>query len=72
MAKERDPEKPDITSLMCHRETSRQLRTIADHRDITMAQALDQYGGPAILREYKKVLAEKNAEISPVEVGGEA
>lgn len=61
MATEKDtPERETITVVM-GRELAAMVKTIATHRDITMAEAWDRYGRPAILREYKKVLDEMHA-----------
>ena len=42
------------------------LRVIGQHRDMTMPDVLEAFGGPGIEREYRKVLNEMSRE-----VGGE-
>lgn len=60
-----NPEKPQrpLIPVMSDRDFARHLKVIADRRGLTMAETLDKYAGPAISREYRKVLAEMNAEI---------
>lgn len=55
------------TTMTVSRELAKRVRAIADHRDITMPDALDRYAGAAVLREYRKCLAEQQAEVA----GGE-
>lgn len=50
-------------TAMLSRSFAKQVRTIADHRDITMADVLDQYAGAVIGREYRKCLDEMNREL---------
>jgi hypothetical protein len=44
------------------------VRVIRDRRSMSIADAIEKYGGPGIEREYRKCVAEMNAEI---EHGGE-
>lgn len=66
MPNETTSEKPETTSMTVDRDFAKRLKMIADHHEITMGEAVERFGGAAILREYKKVLEEKNAEIAPV------
>lgn len=56
------PQQP-LIAVMSPRDFARRLKVIADRRDLTMAEALDKYAGPAIDREYRKVVQEMDAEI---------
>ncbi len=70
----KDKEKADeaaAVTLTVTREMHTQLKVIAAHREVTLGSALETYGGPGIVREYRKVLAEMSAEVAPVTVGGE-
>ena len=62
-----DREKKHSVTVMAHRELAKQLRTIADHREITMAEALDRFAGPAIQREFRKVLDDMQNEFAKSE-----
>ena len=65
-------EEVDTVPMIVSRTIAKQLKAIASHRATTMAKTLERLGGAAILREYKKVLAEQLAEVTPVTVGGES
>lgn len=67
MADEKEPTR-EMTTIVADREIAKQIRTIADHRDITMGEALKRYAGSSILREYKKVLTE---QLHTADLGGE-
>lgn len=69
MADEKDAPTADRekTTVVVSRSLAGMVRTIADHHDITMSEVLDQHARPGILREYKKVLDAKQAEL-----GGES
>lgn len=69
MAKEKADDAAVVT-LTVSRDIHVQLKVIAAHREATIGAALESYGGPGILREYRKVLAEMSAEVSPVTLGG--
>jgi hypothetical protein len=70
MHREKDapPSKPraETTTIVAFRKFAAKVRTIADRRDITMAEVLDRYAGGGIDREYKKVVDELGRD-----VGGE-
>jgi hypothetical protein len=51
-------QKPDTTTVVATRALAGIIRTIADHRDCTMAEVLDRYARPGLLLEYKQVLEE--------------
>lgn len=53
----------DLTTAVIYRDLCGRLRVVADHRGVTMAEALEKYGGPGIDKEYRKVVREMNAEI---------
>jgi hypothetical protein len=39
------------------------IRVIKERRGISIAEAIQRYGGPGIEREYRRVVQEMNAEI---------
>lgn len=51
-------ERPGTTTIVVGRDFAKQIKTIADHRGITMDKALREYAGPSLLREYRKVVGE--------------
>jgi hypothetical protein len=53
----------ETTTIVANRPLASMLRTIADHRDITMAEALEKYARPALADEYRKVLGEMSAAL---------
>jgi hypothetical protein len=53
--------------IACFKYLAEWLRMIADHRDITMSEALEKFGGPGIKREYRRCVEEMHAAV----VGGE-
>lgn len=58
------PSKPTTTGVIS-RELAAMVRTIADHRDINMAEALERYARPAVAEEYRRVLTEMQALATP-------
>lgn len=66
MAKEKKEQRP-TRPVHLFVESADELRTIADARGITMAEAYEKYGG-SLNREYRKVVVELYAAIT---VGGE-
>lgn len=50
--------KPETTTVVMGRDLASMVRTIADRRDVTMAEALEKYARPGLVREYRKVLDE--------------
>lgn len=60
MPPESAPTQPErtTTTIVANRDLAAIIRTIADRRDITMAETLEQYARPALMREYRKVLDE--------------
>lgn len=60
--------KPETTTVVMNRDLASIVRTIADHRDTTMAEALEKYARPGLVREYRKVLDEMQRSI---DAGGE-
>ncbi len=61
--------KPETTTVVMQRDLAAIVRTIADHRDTTMADVLEKYARPGIVREYRKVLEEMQRAI---DAGGES
>ena len=61
MATEKDGSERETITVVMGRELAAMVKTIATHRDITMAEAWERYGRPVILREYRKVLEEMHA-----------
>lgn len=57
-----------LVTVMVVRELARQIRTIADHRDITMSDVLSRYAGEKLSREYRRVLDEMHEAVT----GGES
>lgn len=68
MASEKEPERDTITIVM-GRELAAMVRTIAAHRNITMAEAWERYGRPAITKEYRRVLSDMQTLVAG-EAGG--
>lgn len=66
MATEKEPERENTTVVMS-RELAAMVRTIAAHRNITMAEAWEKYGRPAMTKEYRRVLDDMRAVVA----GGE-
>lgn len=60
VTKEEHPAR-ETTTITVTRDFGKRVRQIADHRDITMAEVLEQFG-ESIYREHKKVMREMNAE----------
>lgn len=67
MSNEKDAADREKTTIVASRSLASMVRVIADHDDVTMLETLDRFAGPAILREYKRVLDAKQREL----VGGE-
>lgn len=61
--------RPPTISVMCNRIIAGRLKVIADRRGLSMAEALDQYGGAAVEREYRKVVREMDDELNPAAKG---
>lgn len=55
-------QKIETTTVVMSRALASIVRTIADRRNITMAEALEQFARPGLMREYRKVLDEMQAE----------
>lgn len=56
-------------AVMCGRVLASRLKVIADRRGLSMAEALDQFGGAAVEREYRKVVREMDEELNPAAKG---
>lgn len=63
VVKESAAPKPPIISVMAGREFASRLKVVAARRGLTMAEALDQFAGPAIMREYRRCVDEMNREL---------
>lgn len=68
------PQKPSTKAVekstaVMSRNLNRMVRTIADHRDETMLEVLDRVAGPAVLKEYKRVLDEMHGALTLGESG---
>jgi hypothetical protein len=64
VASEKDTSERDTITVVMARELAAMVRAIANHRNITMAEAWDRYGRSAITSEYKRVLGEMQAVVS--------
>ena len=63
MAVEKESER-ETTTVVMGRELAAMVRTIAAHRNITMADAWDKYGRNAISKEYQRVLNEMQSLVA--------
>lgn len=61
-----DTKKPprDLTTTSIGRDLAKQVRAIADHRDETMDETLDRVAGPAIQKEFKRVVEEMHESVT--------
>lgn len=46
-----------------------QVKVIRDRHGCSIAEAIQQFGGPGIEREYRRVVKEMHDELHPVETG---
>jgi malate/lactate dehydrogenase len=63
MAKDRTSEDRETRPVATYVDFADKLRTIADQREITMAEALDRFCGVSLQREYKRVVEEMHANV---------
>lgn len=68
MAKDRAQPEREVTTVAASIPTANKLRALADRHDITITEALDRFGGPAIHKEWQKLVKEMSSD----PVGGEA
>jgi hypothetical protein len=54
----------ETTQAALYRVFAAQVRTIATHRGLTMAEVLKRYAGSPILREFEKCLEEMKVQLS--------
>lgn len=52
-----------------YKSLAAKVRVIRDRRGLSIAEAIEKYGGPGIEREYRKVVKEMHDEL--YELGGE-
>ena len=48
---------PEYSPCAIYREIAKELKIIADHHDVRIAEALKRFGGSAIHREYRRIVA---------------
>lgn len=58
---------PEKTAAEIYVPLLQMIRIIRSRRDISIAETIQRYGGPGILREYRKCVTEMDAEL-----GGES
>ena len=63
------PEGRQKTTTEVYADILEKVRMIRNRRRISIADAIDAYGGPGIEREYRKVVREMYEEIHPEEIG---
>lgn len=59
----------ELTTITVSREFAKKVKTIADHRDETMADTLDRVADSPITREYRKTLDEMIGKVTGGEGG---
>lgn len=62
-----DSDERERRPISSFKDIADMIRTIADHRQITMPEALEKFGGPGIKREYRRCVVEMHAAV----IGGE-
>jgi hypothetical protein len=62
-------EAEEKTVAEVYRSLLAMIRVIRDRRRISIAEAIQRYGGPAIEAEYRKVVKEMHDELHPNELG---
>ena len=67
MAEKAKAKDPEVTTICVPKAMLAKIRVVADHHKCTHSQALERFGMPGVMREYRKVLEELNREI-----GGES
>lgn len=56
-------EKKGTVAVLVPSELATQLRMISAHRNITLGEAIQKYGGGGIDREYRKIASEINRDL---------